>query len=271
MAVPCGRCIGCRVERGRQWAVRCMHEASMHESNCFVNLTYAEAPRGLVPRDLQRFWKRLRRSLGGQRISYFACGEYGERSGRPHYHACVFGYWPDDAVVHSGGQHPLYRSAKLERIWGHGHCPFGTVTFESASYVAGYIAKKVIGPAAEAYYQAEVIDPETGEILLQPVEPEFSRVSRNPAIGLRWLQKYGDSDAWRRDEVVARGAVTRVPKYYDRKVAELHSAEQLRRRKLRRISRSATPQARRENKPERLAAQEATLISKLKLKARDAA
>jgi len=271
MAVSCGRCIGCRLERGRQWAVRCMHEASLHEDNCFVRLSYAEAPAGLVPADLCKFWKRLRRELFPLRISYFACGEYGELTRRPHYHACVFGWWPSDAVRHgSSGGHPLFGSATLERVWGHGHCSVGTVTFESAQYVAGYIAKKVIGPAAEAFYQAEVLDPETGELTLQPVEPEFCRSSRNPAVGLRWLERHGESDAWRHDQVVMRGAASKLPAYYMRKFAERKAELELRRRKIKRIERGSTPRARRENQPHRLEAQEAVVLSKLKLKARDA-
>jgi len=271
MAVACGRCIGCRLERGRQWAVRCMHEASLHDANCFVTLTYAEAPVGLVPDDLCRFWKRLRRELSPLRISYFAAGEYGELTRRPHYHACIFGWWPGDAVRHgSERDHPLYRSATLERVWGHGHCPFGAVTFESAQYVAGYIAKKVTGPAAEAFYQAEVIDPETGELKMEPIEAEFSRSSRNPAVGLRWLDRHGESDAWRHDQVITRGAPGQLPRYYTRKFAERKPESEIRGRKIRRIEKGNTPRARRENQPHRLAAQEAVVLSKLKLKARDA-
>jgi len=265
MAVPCGRCVGCRVERARQFAVRAVHEAALHDASSFLTLTYAKSPLSLVPRDLELFWKRLRRRFGYQRFSYIACGEYGERTGRPHYHACVFGLWPDDAVLHRRGEYPLYRSPSLESVWGHGHCPFGTVTFESAQYVAGYITQKVTGPEAVGYYQA--VDPETGEIV--PIEPEFMRSSRNPAIGLRWLDRFGDSDAWRHDQVVVAGAESKVPRYYDRKFAERRTDTELHRRKVRRIQRGNTPEARRNSTPERLAVSEAVLKSKLKLKARE--
>ena len=40
--IPCGQCIGCKLERSRQWGVRCMHEAQMHKQNCFITLTYNE-------------------------------------------------------------------------------------------------------------------------------------------------------------------------------------------------------------------------------------
>lgn len=242
----------------------------MHQNNCFVTLTYAEAPLGLVPDHLRDFWKRLRRSLGAQRISYFACGEYGERTRRPHYHACVFGYWPEDAVRHGGREFPLYRSARLDKLWSHGQCTFGTVSFESAQYVAGYIAKKVIGPAAEAFYQAEVVDEETGELRLEPIEPEFSRSSRKPAVGLRWLERYGESDAWRHDSVVTRGAPSRIPKYYDRKLRMFATQQERTALRIKRIQQANTKRARRERTPERLEASELTTISKLKLKARDA-
>ena len=93
VTVPCGQCIGCRLERSRQWAVRCIHEASLHEDNCFITLTYDDAH---LPTDLslnvshfQKFMKRLRKRFG-EGIRFFHCGEYGENFGRPHYHACLF-------------------------------------------------------------------------------------------------------------------------------------------------------------------------------------
>lgn len=245
----------------------------MHDANCYATFTYDVAPVGLVPGHLERFWKRLRGSLGGERISYFACGEYGERTRRPHYHACIFGYWPADAVFlkRTAAGHSLYRSARLDRLWGHGFVNFGAVTFESAQYVAGYIAKKVTGPEASGYYQAEQVNPETGEIELVPIHPEFCRSSRNPAIGLRWLEKHGETDAWRRDAVIARGAEAKVPKYYDRKWSERKDAEAIRKRKLARIVRASSKRAREARSPERLAAAEYITQSKLKLKARGAA
>lgn len=265
LQVPCGRCIGCRLENGRQWAARCVHEASLHSENAFLSLTYEDAPLGLVPRDLQLFWKKLRRSLAPGRISYFACGEYGEKNWRPHYHAIVFGYWPKDAQYHkrSGGL-PIYRSDSLAKIWGHGHAYVGTVTFESACYVAGYIAKKVTGPDAEHYYQVPSTDSETGEITLVPVEPEFSRSSRNPAVGKRWLEQFGESDAWRHDSVVIRGAVSKIPRYYDKLLARVSTKRELELKKRKRIARGSTTQSRFNNTPERLEAAELTTFQKLK-------
>jgi len=220
----------------------------------------------LVPRDLQLFWERFRKALMPRRISYFACGEYGEDHGRPHYHAVVFGYFPPDPVLHRGGDNPLYQSAELERIWGHGYVLAGAVTFESACYVAGYIAKKVTGPEAPGWYQA--VDLDTGELV--SVEPEFSRSSRRPAIGRRWLERFGESDAWRHDAVVVRGAPAKVPRYYDKRL-KLANEDRARRMKTRRIVRGNTREARLNSTPERLAVQEVVVLSKLNLKRRNRA
>lgn len=66
--LACGQCIGCRLERARQWAVRIMHEASLYNVNSFVTLTYANAPVSLVHRDYQLFQKRLVRLNGPTRF-----------------------------------------------------------------------------------------------------------------------------------------------------------------------------------------------------------
>lgn len=96
---PCGKCNVCRVQRSNQWALRCMHELKQYGNKAvFVTLTYNEEnlPKNktLVKDDLQKFWKRLRKNLKGRKISYFACGEYGSRYDRPHYHAIIFGLDP---------------------------------------------------------------------------------------------------------------------------------------------------------------------------------
>jgi len=120
--LPCGRCIGCRLERSRQWAVRMMHEASLHQDNCFITLTYdnEHLPKNasLVKRDFQLFMKRLRKAYPAVRIRFFHCGEYGEQYGRPHYHAILFGFdFPDKYFLGKRNQFPVWRSASLERLW----------------------------------------------------------------------------------------------------------------------------------------------------------
>lgn len=201
VSVPCGQCIGCRLERSRQWAVRCMHEASQHTVNAFVTLTYAPewCPDGLRKDDLQRFWKRFRKRVG--KVRYLACGEYGEQMGRPHYHACVFGWWPWDAERLSNKPgNRLYTSKALQESWGLGQAVLGHLTFESAAYVARYCVKKMTGPGAEEHYAG--------------LEPEFLVMSRRPGIARPFLEKYVD-DVFKDDTVVARGREMRPPRYYD--------------------------------------------------------
>lgn len=207
--VPCGRCIGCRLERSRQWAMRIMHEADIHLSNRFVTLTYrdeelvygGQATGILYPRHLELFWKRLRKQYGDG-IRYFACGEYGDESRRPHYHAVIFGINFQDEVYHdTKNGNRLYSSRSLDRIWSHGNCIIGDVSFESAAYVARYIMKKRLGQDADSY-------------IAEGIEPEFVRMSRRPGIGSKWFDKY-ESDVFPRDYVVIRGGTkVKPPKYY---------------------------------------------------------
>lgn len=220
VTVPCGQCAGCRLERSRQWAVRCMHEASLHDENCFVTLTYADehlpANGSLDKRDFQRFMKRLRKRFPGERIRYYHAGEYGEVNGRPHYHACLFGFdFPDKVVWSVRRGFTVFRSPVLEVLWPFGQSELGSVTFESAAYVARYIMKKVLGPGAEEYYRT--VDLETGET--GSVEREYTTMSRGGrggagGIGKGWFDKYM-SDVYPSDQVVLRGAVMKPPRFYD--------------------------------------------------------
>jgi len=212
--IPCGQCIGCRLERSRQWAIRCSHEAQLHEENSFITLTYSDdhvpADRSLDYRHFQLFIKRLRRSLD-HKIRYYHCGEYGEIYGRPHYHACIFGHaFEDKKPWKKSNDEILYRSSTLERLWLYGYSSIGNVNFQSAAYVARYILKKITGDAAEEHY--EYINPETGEITQR--KPEYTTMSRRPGIGTRWFQKF-NSDVYPSDEVIIKGIKMRPPKFYD--------------------------------------------------------
>ena len=213
--LPCGQCIGCRLERSRQWAVRCMHEASLHDQNCFITMTYDDDQipdyGSLNVTDSQKFFKRLRKNTG-QKIRYYHCGEYGETTYRPHYHACLFGYDFPDKIVHSENRNGdiVYTSSLLEKTWGHGICTVGAVTFESAAYVARYITKKITGPESKAHY--ERFDPETGEII--DLKPEYVTMSRRPGIGKNWYEKW-KTDLYPDDNVIVKGRACKIPKYYD--------------------------------------------------------
>ena len=131
LQLPCGQCVGCRLERSRQWAIRCMHEAQMHTQNCFLTLTYDDAhlpsDRSLHYRDFQLFIKRLRKRYPGRRIRYYMAGEYGENFGRPHWHACIFGFDFDDKKLwkRTSANSLLYRSKDLELLWPFGYSSIG--------------------------------------------------------------------------------------------------------------------------------------------------
>lgn len=162
--------------------------------------------------------KRLRRPLPPGTVSYFMCGEYGESSRRPHYHACLFGLrFPDQAFYKKGKDgSPIYTSASLQQLWPMGFCTVGAVTFESAAYCARYVMKKVTGPTAAAHYQ--VIVPETGELV--QLVPEYVAMSLKPAIAKGWYSDFSE-DVYPDDFVVIRGKKMKPPKYYDR----LHDLE----------------------------------------------
>lgn len=191
----------------------------MHEANSFVTLTYDDAhlpPDGsLRVEHWQKFAKRLRKKAGPFR--FFHAGEYGDRSGRPHYHAVMFGldFAGDRQLWKNAASGPLFVSPLLERTWGHGFAVIGNLTFESAAYVARYCTKKVTGPNAEEHYQRAC--PLTGEVIrLKPEYTTMSRGGRNSGggIGAEWFRKY-HSDVYPADEVISRGFPAQPPKFYD--------------------------------------------------------
>lgn len=211
--VPCGKCVGCRLERSRQWAMRCMHEASLYEDNCFITLTYDDEH---LPHDgsldvghWQKFMKRFRKAHGKMR--YFHCGEYGAEESRPHYHACIFGFRPKDLVLwkKSNGI-PLYTSASLESIWKKGYVTVGDVTFESAAYVARYTLKKLDNDAQDGVYCFG--NPLNGEIYERA--PEYTTMSRRPGIGSEFYKRHGREIHFN-DSVIVNGREVKPPKYYD--------------------------------------------------------
>lgn len=211
LKLPCQQCTGCRLERVRQWAIRCMHEKQMHENCEFASLTYdpecLPADGSLSTRDVQLFWKRLRKRYG--RFRYFASGEYGPSTQRPHYHAVIFGIsFPDKKFYkYNDRGEPLYVSAGLDDTWQNGLCVLGDVTFESACYVASYCVDKVTGDRADEHYLRVSPDGVVSEVL-----PERGWMSKG--IGRGWFEKYRDQ-TYATDSVVMRGIEMRPPRYYD--------------------------------------------------------
>lgn len=202
--LPCGQCIGCRLERARNWAVRCVHEAQMYENNCFVTLTYDNLylPKdgSLCLRDFQLFMKRLRKKFGNG-IRYFHCGEYGDENKRPHYHALLFNHdFEDKKYFSQKNGFVTYTSDDLSSLWKKGFTTVAGVSFESAGYVARYSLKKVTGEKAKEHYGI--------------LAPEYATMSRRPGIGRSWFDKFS-GDVYPADRVVINGTHSTPPRYYD--------------------------------------------------------
>lgn len=232
--LACGRCIGCRLERSRQWAIRCVHEASLYQDNCFITLTYnpESLPKSnsLVLKHFQDFMKRLRKKFGSG-IRFFHCGEYGEVCehcrkskhyctcnmykpylGRPHYHACLFNIkFPDQEYWKTLKGNKIYTSQILTDLWGKGFASIGELNFNTAAYVARYITKKISGEPAKDHY--EIYNINNGEI--NSVKPEYTTMSRRPGIGKGWYDKY-QSDIYPSDFVVHGGKKMPLPKFYNK-------------------------------------------------------
>lgn len=207
IVLPCGQCMACRLNKSRDWATRCVLEAKMHKQNCFITLTYSEencpSDMSLQKMDFTNFMKRLRFNTG-QKIRYYAAGEYGDLHGRPHFHACLFGYKPVDLVlwqVRDGV--PLYMSETFSKAWQYkGFVSVGDVTFESAAYVARYVTKKITGNRADEHYKGR--------------QPEYTVMSRRPGIAASFFEKYC-TDIYGKDFLVIRDQIKcKPPRYFDR-------------------------------------------------------
>lgn len=221
LALPCGQCLGCRLARAQEWAARIMHETQDHNHCQFVTLTYSDEhlPSELVPRDLTLFLKRTRSALARLRkhnpaivgnpagslyyrkLRYFACGEYGDITERPHYHAILFGIRFDDAERYGND---LWSSPTLTQLWGLGHVRYGNVTHQSAAYVAHYTRKTAYG---QPYCDSN------GEVKHAP----FGRCS----IGIGGAYATRNSRDLVDGRVFAGTRVVKSPRYYRKRLENL--------------------------------------------------
>lgn len=220
MSVPCGGCIGCRLERSQMWALRARHESSCWENNVFLTLTYEDGkvpPFGFLdPKHPRIFIKALRDHLYRSKYSpnsaenpirYFGCGEYGSQRRRPHYHLLLFNVRFDDRERYG---RDTYTSRLVSDLWEFGSHLCGDVTPQSCSYTAGYATKKLTDPLP-----SQVVDTVTGEILDRP--REFPMMSLKPAIGQLWYDKY--KSELRNGYCVVDGKQVAVPRLYRKKFA----------------------------------------------------
>lgn len=206
LKLPCGQCIGCRLAKSRDWALRAMHEASLYEHNCFITLTYDDAhyPENgsLNIEDYQLFMKRLRKKFGSG-IRFLHCGEYGTLLDRPHHHACLFNFdFPDKKLWSMSGGNPIYLSESLADLWTYGFHTIGDFSYDTAAYVARYVTKKITGDLADEHYQGR--------------KPEYITMSRRPGIGHDWYEQF-KKDCYPKDFVTSKDGIKLKPaKYYDR-------------------------------------------------------
>lgn len=223
--LPCGQCIGCRLERSRQWAIRLMKENRLHDRSSFLTLTYDDdhlhvLPNGkstLVLEDVQLFLKRLREHFAPHRLRYFQCGEYGcddpncgrpwcTHSARAHHHMILFGedFCRDrERIEDSPSGHPQWMSPTLTQKWGQGRATISDVSFESAAYVARYCVKKITGKGSKMFYQGR--------------KPEFITMSKVPGIGAGYFEEFG-TDIYATDSVIPDigRPPSLPPKYFDK-------------------------------------------------------
>lgn len=189
--LPCGKCLGCRADQSRDWGIRCYHESMMTDHSCFITLTYADenlpSDGRINPREIKRFNDNLRYRIGHS-PRFFACGEYGDVTRRPHYHYLCFGehFKGADIVLSSRGD---YTSPLLVDAWEKGQVHVTHVTQEACMYVAGYTQKKVG-------------DPDT-----------FSTKSVRPPLGYSFAESYLD-DLRRLGKVRIGNREWPIPKVY---------------------------------------------------------
>nr|CAI9750223.1 replication initiation protein [Gokushovirinae sp.] len=229
LQIPCGQCVGCRLEYSRQWANRCMLELQYHDSAYFATFTYDDdhVPRTaygdpatgeaipaltLDKRDFQLLMKRIRKNFPNDKIRFFMSGEYGSQTFRPHYHAILFGLHLSDLTVYKtvkegGHYYTYYNSPSLQKCWPKGFVVVGHVTWESCAYTARYVMKKLKGAEAKFYDDHNIV-------------PEFTLMSRKPGIARQYYDEHPELYSQPNPEIIIStekgGKKFRPPKYFER-------------------------------------------------------
>lgn len=245
LKIPCGKCFGCVEVKAGELATRLTHERRYHDEACFLTLTYSPEhlpPDGPLNReDAVRFLdtvrQHCRRLDPPRRLRYFLVGEYGGTTGRAHFHCILFGFdFRDDRRARGKrGEHLIYTSETLDRLWGLGHCEIGSAEPGAMVYVARYLTGKADAPFRE-----------------KGREPEFKMQSQG--LGRKFVEEFAGTPSLTQDNIVVltpQGAVKRkIPRYYDK----LMDPEYIARQKIKR--RIAAGKQWRDNTPQRLADRE---------------
>lgn len=187
---PCGKCEGCRRRRRNAWVGRMLLEQSQHKESAFVTLTYEDPDLPLiyhpehdiwiptlVKSHVQKWIRSVRQKAThlGRTLRYFAAGEYGSESGRPHYHLILFGIGPT--------WNPIFKDS-----WNKGFVSSYEATARTMAYVAKYVMKQGNDP--------ELSLPEYGEYSLENpriTTPPFRLTSRRPALGTTYAKNIASS------------------------------------------------------------------------------
>lgn len=197
--IPCGKCFECCNEYSMEWSYRIMNESTLFKDNCFITLTYKDNPFQLQKRDLTLFLKRLRKKISPLKVRYFACGEYGERKGRPHFHLILFGWKPNDLTfLKKENDNFIYTSRIIEKLWNKGFVSVGDLTLKSAKYCAKYMQKAIF---------------KTDNKKVKP----FVSMSLKPGIGAKWFEN--NFKSLETDKIYIDGSYHKLPRYY-LKIAE---------------------------------------------------
>lgn len=235
--IPCGHCMPCRLKYSKQWATRCVLESEMWPENWFLTLTYNDENHPIAdeftdkngitwvndgnwngclePRDLVLFNKSLREEYRTKYdhtgIRFYACGEYGTKSWRNHFHEILFNcpIKPSELKYYKTTEdgNILYTCEKFEKIWGKGFITIAHMNWSTAAYVARYVTKKWTGSDSIEHYAMK------GQI------PEFCRMSNRPGIG-RTYYELNKEKIYQTDEILMKKyddktIVLKPPKYYD--------------------------------------------------------
>lgn len=225
--VPCGHCLGCRQDQSKEWAARLVMEMQYHDSAYFLTLTYNDdnvpiavdefgVVNGLLTlnkKHVQQFMKDLRKKFNTDRIRFYAAGEYGETTARPHYHLILFGiHLPDASLVPCGrsetGQR-YYTCPLIENIWKKGFVSIEPANYFTCKYVASYVTKKIGIKSNEFYEKNNMV-------------PPFSLSSRKPGIGYQFYLDHPDMFEYNSICVALRDGSLKCgfPRYFKKKFQE---------------------------------------------------